>query len=317
MTQVAPGAAAAGVHGFTAALTSFVGRAAEVTELAAMVDEYRLVTVTGPGGVGKTRAAEQVARRSAGRFADGVWLAELASVSDPALVPTAVCSALGVHQAPGVPVLDSLVKVLTRQQLLLVLDNCEHVLAAAAELCERLLPAADDLRILATSREPLGVAGEARYRLPPLGLPVSGHPAGIGESDAVALFADRARRVDVRFTVDGESGPVVARLVERLDGIPLAIELAAARSRRWARRACLTGSATGCGCWAAGTGRPPSGTGRWPRRRTGATACSPSRSSGCSALSRPFRARSRWKRPRPWPARTPGPPFCAWSTARC
>jgi non-specific serine/threonine protein kinase len=194
-----------------------------------MLDEYRLVTVTGTGGVGKTRVVATVARRAASRFADGVWLAELASVSDPALVPTAVCSALGVHQAPGVPVLDSLVKVLARQQLLLVLDNCEHVLAAAAELCERLLPAADDLRILATSREPLGVAGEARYRLPPLGLPVSGRPAGIGESDAVALFADRARRVDVRFTVDGESGPVVARLVERLDGIPLAIELAAAR----------------------------------------------------------------------------------------
>jgi predicted ATPase len=158
VTQVAPGAAAAGVHGFTAALTSFVGRTAEVAELAAMLDEYRLVTVTGPGGVGKTRIVEQVARRSVGRFADGVWLAELASVSDPALVPTAVCSALGVHQAPGVPVLDSLVTVLARQQLL------------------------------------LGVAGEARYRLPPLGLPVTGRSAGIGESDAVALFADRARR---------------------------------------------------------------------------------------------------------------------------
>jgi DNA-binding CsgD family transcriptional regulator len=99
VTQAVPGAAAAGGHGFTAVLTSFVGRAAEVAELAAMVGEYRLVTVTGPGGVGKTRVAEQVARRSAGRFADGVWLAELASVSDPALVPTAVCSALGVPQA--------------------------------------------------------------------------------------------------------------------------------------------------------------------------------------------------------------------------
>ncbi len=124
----------AGLHGVGAPLTSFVGRAAEVTELAAMLDEYRLVTVTGPGGVGKTRVAANVARRAASRFADGVWLAELASVSDPALVPAAVCSELGVHQAPGVhqasgvPVLDSLVTVLARQQqLLLVLDNCEQL----------------------------------------------------------------------------------------------------------------------------------------------------------------------------------------------
>ena len=163
------------MHGFGAALTSFVGRTAEVAELAVMLAEHRLVTVTGPGGVGKTRVAEQVARRTVGRFADGVRLAELASGSDPALVPAAVCSALGVYQVPGAAVTDALVTALARQQLLLILDNCEHVLAAVAELCERLLPAADDLRILATSREPLGVPGEARYRLPPLGLPA---PAG-------------------------------------------------------------------------------------------------------------------------------------------
>ena len=221
--------APASVHGFGAALTSFVGRAAQVAELGAMLEKHRLVTVTGPGGVGKTRVAGEVARRKADRFADGVWLAELASGSDPELVRAAVCSALGVHQVPGVGAMDALVTALARQQLLLVLDNCEHVLAAVAELCERLLPAADDLRILATSREPLGVAGEARYRLPPLGLPVHGDPPDLAESDAVALFAERARLVDAHFTVNGESGPVVARLVERLDGMPLAIELAAAR----------------------------------------------------------------------------------------
>ena len=229
MTRADPDAPTAGVHGFGARLTSFVGRVAEVTELAAMLKEHRLVTVTGPGGVGKTRVAEQVARRTDGRFADGVWLAELASGSDPALVPAAVCSALGVPQVPGVVVTDALVTALAKQQRLLVLDNCEHVLPAVAELCERLLPAADDLRILATSREPLGVPGEARYRLPPLGLPAPGGRAGPVESDAVALFADRARLVDAHFTVSGESAPVVARLVARLDGVPLAIELAAAR----------------------------------------------------------------------------------------
>jgi predicted ATPase/DNA-binding CsgD family transcriptional regulator len=229
VTRADPNAHTAGVHGFGAPLTSFVGRAAEVAELGAMLEKHRLVTVTGPGGVGKTRAAEQVARRTAVRFADGVWLVELASGSDPALVPAAACSALGVHQVPGAAVTDALVTAVSRQQLLLVLDNCEHVLAAVAELCGRLLSAADDLRILATSREPLGVPGEARYRLPPLGLPVPGGRAGPAESDAVALFAERARLVDAHFTVSGESAPVVARLVERLDGMPLAIELAAAR----------------------------------------------------------------------------------------
>jgi len=229
VTRAEPDAPTAGVHGFGAPLTSFIGRASEVAELGAMLEKHRLVTVTGPGGVGKTRVAGEVARRTANRFADGVWLAELASGSDPALVPAAVCSALGVHQVPGAAVTDALVTALARQQLLLVLDNCEHVLAAVQELCERLLSAADDLRILATSREPLGVPGEARYRLPPLGLPAPGSPASLAESDAVALFAERARLIDAHFTVSGESAPVVARLVERLDGMPLAIELAAAR----------------------------------------------------------------------------------------
>ncbi|HEV3289007.1 MAG TPA: hypothetical protein VG123_08440, partial [Streptosporangiaceae bacterium] len=222
---------AAGTHGFTAALTSFVGRAAEAAELAGLVDEYRLVTVTGPGGVGKSRLASELAWRVAGRFADGVWLVELASVQEPALVPSAVGVALGVRQAPGVSlaVADSLA-VLAQRQLLVVLDNCEHLLGAAAELCAGLLPAADDVRILATSREPLGVAGEARFRLGPLGLPGPDEEAGALRSEAVALFADRARRVDPRFTIDRESGPAVARLVARLDGMPLAIELAAARA---------------------------------------------------------------------------------------
>jgi predicted ATPase len=185
------------------------------------------VTVTGPGGVGKTRLAGEVARRVAGRFADGVWLAELAGVSEPVLVSAAVAVALGVRQAPGMSALDSVAAVLARRQVLLVLDNCEHVLAAVAELCGALLPVADDARILATSREPVGVAGESRYRLAPLGLP--GDPARVGSSEAVTLFADRARQADPHFALDAESAPTVARLVQGLDGMPLAIELAAVR----------------------------------------------------------------------------------------
>jgi predicted ATPase/DNA-binding CsgD family transcriptional regulator len=216
------------VHGFPAVLTSFIGRAGPAREVAGLQAEYRLVTVTGPGGVGKTRLAGQVARAVAGRFADGAWLAELAPVRDPAQVPAVVAAALKVREQPGVPVAEVLVRVLARQQLLLVLDNCEHVIGAAAELCAGLLAACDDVRVLATSREPLAVAGEARYRLGPLGLPGPDDPKA-GGSEAVALFADRARQADARFALDGRSGPVVAGLVTRLDGMPLAIELAAAR----------------------------------------------------------------------------------------
>jgi predicted ATPase/DNA-binding NarL/FixJ family response regulator len=223
------GTAAGGVHGFAPTLTSFVGRATEVDEVAGLLEKYRLVTVTGPGGVGKTRLAAVVAQAAAGRFADGVWLVELAGVGDPALVAVAVASALGLQQGRGGPVMNALGEVLGRRQLLVVLDNCEHVLAAAAELCARLLPLADDIRVLATSREPLGLAGEARYRLGPLGLPGPGSAGGGLGYEAVALFADRARRIDPHFTLDGESGLAVARLVRRLDGMPLAIELAAAR----------------------------------------------------------------------------------------
>jgi predicted ATPase/DNA-binding CsgD family transcriptional regulator len=215
------------VHGLVPALTSFVGRESEVGKVAGMLGEYRLVTVTGPGGVGKSRLAGEVARRAAGRFADGVWLVELAAVQEPALVPAAVAVALEVHQPPGRSLGEALTGVLARRQLLLVLDNCEHLLDAVAELGGMLLAAADDVRVLATSREPLGLAGEARYRLPPLALPGPGDPAG---SEAVTLFTDRARQADAVFALTGESPALVAQIVARLDGMPLAIELAAART---------------------------------------------------------------------------------------
>jgi predicted ATPase/DNA-binding CsgD family transcriptional regulator len=216
-------------HGFPAPLTSFVGRAGVVDEIAGQLGQYRLVTVTGPGGSGKTRLAGEVARQVACRFADGVWLAELAAVRDPAQVAAAVAAALGIRELPSVAAADALARALARRQLLLVLDNCEQVIGAAAELCGRLLLGADDVRVLATSREPLRIAGEARYRLAPLTLPDPADPGDPEGSEAVALFADRARRADASFVLDGETAPVVARLVARLDGMPLAIELAAAR----------------------------------------------------------------------------------------
>jgi predicted ATPase/DNA-binding CsgD family transcriptional regulator len=217
-----------GVHGFGRPLTSFVGRAVAVDEVAGLLGEFRLVTVTGPGGVGKTRLAGEVARRVVGGFADGVWLVELAGVRDPDLVSATVAAGLGIPQAPGVSVVESVTGVLARQQMLVVLDNCEHLAGAVAELCRALLLAADDVRILATSREPVGAAGEARYRLQPLTMPGPDDLVG-GKSEAVTLFVDRARHVDPHFALTGPTRPTVARLVQQLDGMPLAIELAAAR----------------------------------------------------------------------------------------
>ena len=149
-----------GVHGFPAALTSFVGRDEQVNGVVRRLGQYRLVTVTGAGGSGKTRLAGEVAGRVVSRYADGAWLAELALAADPAQVPSVVAIALGIREQPGVPTGGALARVLARRQLLLVLDNCEHVIDAAAALCAGLLSACDDVRILATSREPLRTPGE-------------------------------------------------------------------------------------------------------------------------------------------------------------
>jgi predicted ATPase/DNA-binding CsgD family transcriptional regulator len=215
------------VHGFSPALTSFVGRTNAVRDVTSLLGSDRLVTVLGPGGVGKTRLTGEVARQVAPRYADGVWLVELAAVSDPGRVAPAVALALGVRDRPGTPMVSTLSAALARLQMLIVLDNCEHMVSAVAELCGTLLRAAQDIRILATSREPVGLAGETRYRLAPLAVPEPGREAS--ESDAVALFSDRARQTDRAVRLDSETGPLVARLVRSLDGLPLALELAAAR----------------------------------------------------------------------------------------
>jgi predicted ATPase/class 3 adenylate cyclase/DNA-binding CsgD family transcriptional regulator/tetratricopeptide (TPR) repeat protein len=227
--EAAAAAGAGGVHGFPAALTSFVGRERAAGELAGLLEGSRLVTVTGPGGVGKTRLAGEVAGRVAARFADGAWLAELAAVRDPAQVAPAVAVALGVREQPGMPAAQAVARVLARRQLLLVLDNCEHVIGAAAQLCAGLLQACDDMRILATGREPLRIAGEAAYRLAPLPVPGRGDAGDDAAGPAVVLFTDRARAADAGFALTGQNRGDVVRLVVRLDGMPLAIELAAAR----------------------------------------------------------------------------------------
>ncbi|MFI7430490.1 AfsR/SARP family transcriptional regulator [Micromonospora sp. NPDC049836] len=226
-----------------ATLTSFVGREEAVTRVAALLDRHRLATLTGPGGAGKTRLAVESGRAVAGRFPGGVWLVELAPVTDPAEVPPAVLAALGLREhallaragrgvpEPAEPV-DRLVEALAGRTALLLLDNCEHLLDAAAALAERLLTAGPGLRVLATSREPLGVTGEALCPVESLALPpADADPATALAYPAVRLFADRAGAARPDFAVDGGTvGPVV-RICRALDGMPLAIELAAARLR--------------------------------------------------------------------------------------
>jgi predicted ATPase/DNA-binding SARP family transcriptional activator len=217
-------------HNLPARLTSFVGREEELAGLGKLLDQARLVTLTGPGGAGKTRLAVEFAATMAQRFGDGVWLADLASVGDPDLVAAQVMEALGVRQAGGVRVLEALRYRLLAAELLLVLDNCEHLLDACAELTVELLAGAPGLRVLVTSREPLGVPGEAACPVSPLALPPGdAGPAEVAAAPAVRLFADRASAARTGADVVA-SVEVVGRICRELDGLPLAIELAAARA---------------------------------------------------------------------------------------
>ncbi|MGW0204020.1 ATP-binding protein, partial [Nonomuraea sp. NPDC003201] len=218
-----------------AQVTSFVGREQELAQLAKALEAGRLVTVVGPGGAGKTRLAAEVAERSADLAPDGVWLAELAPVTDPHDVANAVLTAIGGRdgarfEAGEGGAAERLEEVFAQQGALLVLDNCEHVVSAVAELVDRLLGACPDLRVLATSREPLAVAGESLYPIPPLEWPAGSTEDARGYS-AVRLFAERAVAVRPGFTLDEATTRAVVEICRRLDGMPLAIELAAARTR--------------------------------------------------------------------------------------
>jgi non-specific serine/threonine protein kinase len=250
-------------HNLPQPLTSFVGREREIAGARRLLDATRLLTLTGTGGVGKTRLAREIAAslldpslRSGQDVRDGVWLVELAALADPALVPRAVAAVLDVREEPARPLTATLTDGLRPKQLLLVLDNCEHLIEACAELADALLRACPELRILTTSRQPLGIAGETTFRVPSLALSLSagraettgsapGQAEGRGSvsgvqpatgsigpsapSEAVRLFVDRARAAMPDFTLTDRNIAAVERICRRLDGIPLAIELAAAR----------------------------------------------------------------------------------------
>ncbi|MCV6984893.1 LuxR family transcriptional regulator [Mycobacterium shinjukuense] len=207
-------------HGLPVHLTRFVGRTAQISEVHQLVADNRLVTLTGPGGVGKTRLAATVAAQVAGEFG-GAWFVDLAPITDPDLVPITVARTLGLHDQPGRSTTDTVLRFLGRRRALLVLDNCEHLIEAVAVLVVALVGACPGVRLLATSREPIRVSGEVSYRVPPLSL----------ADEAIQMFSFRARRVRPDFRLSDDNCALVTQICQRLDGLPLAIELAAARVR--------------------------------------------------------------------------------------
>ena len=219
-----------------AQLSTFIGREREVSEVRALVESSRLVTLTGAGGAGKTRLGLQVAAELLDGSGDGVWLVELAAVTTEDTVAPAVSEALRLGAQPARqarPVLETLLDALAPQDVLIVLDNCEHLIGACAKTAELILRRCPRVHLLATSREPLGIGGETIYRVPSLSLPGPDDtgPAAAGSSDAVALFAARASAHGVGLPADEQTGSLVVSICRRLDGMPLAIELAAARLR--------------------------------------------------------------------------------------
>src|SRR6266481_3210016 len=221
-------------HNLPYQLTSFVGREQEIAQLEELVTANRLVTLTGAGGAGKTRLAVQVASQLIDAFADGVWLVELAALSDPRLVPQAVAQALEVKEQPTRRVIETLSDHFASRKLLLVLDNVEHLLEACVRLVDEIVRRSPDITVLVTSRERLGITGELTYRVPSLTVPGTNEtstPETVSRYEGVRLFVERAKLLRSDFDVTTENTAAVASICARLDGMPLAIELAAPRLR--------------------------------------------------------------------------------------
>ena len=290
---------------------ALLGRGADVVLLASLLASHRLVTLVGAGGIGKSRLAQAVAEAEVGRMRDGAWWIELAGLAEATLLPHAVAQQLGLGVPEPAAGLQVLVDALASREMLLVLDNCEHLLESVAMLVDRLLQAAPALRVLATSQEPLRLQSEQQYRLEPLAVPRDASVPGARDYGALMLFESRVRAVAPRFELTETDLPLAIDLCRQLDGLPLAIELAAARvpllglrtlacphpralpaADRWLR-------APRCGA-----------TRRCARRWTGATRCSVKRSVRCSVawVCSPVVSRWSWRRPSaPTTSRTNGP----------
>jgi predicted ATPase len=214
------------------ASTTFVGREGDVVEVKELLERHRLVTLVGAGGIGKTRLAVQVGTELLDRFRDGAWFADLAPIADSELVSSVIAQALGMSQQQGQRVDEAIPQWLKHKHLLLIFDNCEHVIETVAPIAAAILRTAPNVRIVATSRQGLNVDGEAAHRVPSLAVPEAAAGLKLDETlkyGAAALFVDRATAADSRFTLTEDTAPIVAEICRRLDGIPLAIELAAAR----------------------------------------------------------------------------------------
>ena len=215
--------------GLPAEMSSLVGRGPQLAAVLDGLRAARVVTLTGPGGCGKTRLALRAAALAAGGFGDGARLVELASLTDPALVPAAVAEALGVPERDATNPMAGVVRALADRELLIVLDNCEHVLASASRVVVMLAEQCRRVRILTTSRERLDVPGEFVFPVPPLELPEGGSVRAVSASEAGSLFVTRARAASPTFALTAGNSAAIAEVCSRLDGMPLAIELAAAR----------------------------------------------------------------------------------------
>ena len=213
-------------------LTSFIGREKEIEEIRTLIAAHRMVTLTGPGGTGKTRLSMEAGARELSSFVNGVWLVELASISDPASVLQGIASVFNLRAQMGMPLEEILTDYLRAKEMLILLDNCEHLIETCAQIAEQLLRSSPRLKMIASSREPLGISGETVYRVPSLKVPRLPQvtPEMLEEYESVQLFVDRARAANPKFKLTDQNAPSVAQICSRLDGIPLALELAAARA---------------------------------------------------------------------------------------
>src|SRR6185503_10262227 len=219
-------------HNLSAQLTSFIGREKELDEIKKLVAANRIVTLTGSGGAGKTRLGLQVGSECLHQFSNGVWLAELAPVTDPALVPQTLLAIFNLREDSHRSPLEVLIDYLRAKTLLLIIDNCEHLIEACAQISEDLLHACPKLKILASSREALGIAGEVPYRVPSLNTPDPENLPSLDQLekvDSIRLFIERAATAKPGFTLTNDNASFLAQICSRLDGIPLALELAASR----------------------------------------------------------------------------------------
>jgi predicted ATPase len=215
-------------------LTSFIGRERELVEVEHLISTSRIVTLTGAGGCGKTRLAIQVGNNTSREFADGVWLVDFVPLRESGLVPQHITQTLGLHPTPNQPLYEVLLNFVRPKQMLLILDNCEHLIAAITQLVQSLLTTAPGLKILVTSREPLAVSGEMNYQVQGLAWPTLARattldPEDLLQYDSIRLFVERARAISPQFSITRENSLAIIEICRRLDGIPLALELASAR----------------------------------------------------------------------------------------